>query len=82
LLTARHWVTEHAAGPPASTACRALQASAQRGQITGREPVAACWPVAALGYTDVIVCHIADDQGEVLKSYERLAEVRRLVREA
>jgi alkanesulfonate monooxygenase SsuD/methylene tetrahydromethanopterin reductase-like flavin-dependent oxidoreductase (luciferase family) len=37
---------------------------------------------AAMGYTDVIVRHLAEDQGEVLKSYERLAEVRRLVREA
>ena len=37
---------------------------------------------AAMGYTDMIVRHLADDQGEVLKSYERLAEVRRLVRQA
>jgi alkanesulfonate monooxygenase SsuD/methylene tetrahydromethanopterin reductase-like flavin-dependent oxidoreductase (luciferase family) len=37
---------------------------------------------AAMGYTDVIVRHLADDHGEVLKSYERLAEVRRLVRQA
>jgi alkanesulfonate monooxygenase SsuD/methylene tetrahydromethanopterin reductase-like flavin-dependent oxidoreductase (luciferase family) len=37
---------------------------------------------AAMGYTDVIVRHIAEDQREVLESYERLAEVRRLVREA
>jgi hypothetical protein len=35
-----------------------------------------------MGYTDVIVRHLAEDQGDVLKSYERLAEVRRLVREA
>jgi hypothetical protein len=34
-----------------------------------------------MGYTDVIVRHLAEDQGDVLKSYER-AEVRRLVREA
>ncbi len=31
---------------------------------------------AAMGYTDVIVRHLAEDQGEVLKSYERLATVR------
>lgn len=31
---------------------------------------------AAMGYTDVIVRHLAEDQGEVLRSYERLAEVR------
>ncbi|MGQ0803370.1 MAG: LLM class flavin-dependent oxidoreductase, partial [Actinomycetota bacterium] len=37
---------------------------------------------AAMGYTDVIVRHLAEDHAEVLKSYERLAEVRRLVREA
>jgi hypothetical protein len=30
----------------------------------------------------VIVRHLAENQGEVLKSYERLADVRRLVREA
>jgi alkanesulfonate monooxygenase SsuD/methylene tetrahydromethanopterin reductase-like flavin-dependent oxidoreductase (luciferase family) len=32
--------------------------------------------LADLGYTDVIVRHLADDQTEVLRSYERLAEVR------
>jgi alkanesulfonate monooxygenase SsuD/methylene tetrahydromethanopterin reductase-like flavin-dependent oxidoreductase (luciferase family) len=32
---------------------------------------------AEMGYTDVIVRHLADDQGEVLASYRRLAEVRR-----
>jgi len=31
---------------------------------------------AAMGYTDVIVRHLAEEQGEVLKSYERLAGVR------
>ena len=31
---------------------------------------------AAMGYTDVIVRHLAEDQSEVLASYERLAEVR------
>jgi alkanesulfonate monooxygenase SsuD/methylene tetrahydromethanopterin reductase-like flavin-dependent oxidoreductase (luciferase family) len=31
---------------------------------------------AAMGYTDVIVRHLAEDQAEVLKSYERLAGVR------
>jgi alkanesulfonate monooxygenase SsuD/methylene tetrahydromethanopterin reductase-like flavin-dependent oxidoreductase (luciferase family) len=34
---------------------------------------------AAMGYTDVILRHLADDQAEVLKSYERLARVRELV---
>jgi alkanesulfonate monooxygenase SsuD/methylene tetrahydromethanopterin reductase-like flavin-dependent oxidoreductase (luciferase family) len=31
---------------------------------------------AAMGYTDVIVRHLAEDQPEVLESYERLAAVR------
>ena len=31
---------------------------------------------AAMGYTDVIVRHLAESQSEVLASYERLAEVR------
>jgi alkanesulfonate monooxygenase SsuD/methylene tetrahydromethanopterin reductase-like flavin-dependent oxidoreductase (luciferase family) len=38
--------------------------------------------LAAMGYTDVIVRHLAEDQAEVLKSFERLAEVRRLVADA
>ncbi len=33
-----------------------------------------------LGYTDVIVRHLADDQGDVLRSLERLADVRLLAR--
>ncbi len=35
--------------------------------------------LGAMGYTDVIVRHLAEDQGEVLASIERLAEVRELV---
>jgi hypothetical protein len=31
---------------------------------------------AALGYTDVIVRHLTDDQGKVLGSIRRLREVR------
>lgn len=38
--------------------------------------------LAALGYTDVIVRHLADDQGEVLASTERLGAVRDLLRAA
>ncbi len=38
--------------------------------------------LAGLGFTDVLVRHLADDQGEVLASFERLAEVRRLVADA
>jgi hypothetical protein len=33
-----------------------------------------------MGYTDVIVRHLADDQTEVLRSLERLAQVREEVR--
>jgi alkanesulfonate monooxygenase SsuD/methylene tetrahydromethanopterin reductase-like flavin-dependent oxidoreductase (luciferase family) len=35
--------------------------------------------LGALGFTDVIVRHLAEDQAEVLRSFERLAEVRRLL---
>jgi alkanesulfonate monooxygenase SsuD/methylene tetrahydromethanopterin reductase-like flavin-dependent oxidoreductase (luciferase family) len=49
----------------------------------GLEAVAAAFrEYAAMGYTDVIVRHLAEDQGEVLRSFERLAEVRRLVADA
>jgi alkanesulfonate monooxygenase SsuD/methylene tetrahydromethanopterin reductase-like flavin-dependent oxidoreductase (luciferase family) len=37
---------------------------------------------ASMGYTDVIVRHLAEDQGEVLASYERLAGVREALRGA
>jgi alkanesulfonate monooxygenase SsuD/methylene tetrahydromethanopterin reductase-like flavin-dependent oxidoreductase (luciferase family) len=37
---------------------------------------------AAMGYTDVIVRHLAEDQSEVLKSYARLAGVREALRSA
>ncbi len=33
--------------------------------------------LAAMGYTDVIVRHVTDDQPKVLASLARLAEVRR-----
>ena len=35
--------------------------------------------LAAMGYTDVIVRHLADDQGDALASLERLSAVRELV---
>jgi len=38
--------------------------------------------LAAMGYTDVIVRHLTDDQGEVLGSLERLAAVREALRSA
>jgi alkanesulfonate monooxygenase SsuD/methylene tetrahydromethanopterin reductase-like flavin-dependent oxidoreductase (luciferase family) len=37
---------------------------------------------AAMGYTDVIVRHLSDDQADVLRSYEHLARVRELVTDA
>lgn len=38
--------------------------------------------LADLGFTDVLVRHLADDQREVLRSFERLAGVREMVAEA
>jgi len=37
---------------------------------------------AAMGYTDVIIRHLAEDQSEVLKSFARLAGVREALRSA
>jgi alkanesulfonate monooxygenase SsuD/methylene tetrahydromethanopterin reductase-like flavin-dependent oxidoreductase (luciferase family) len=37
--------------------------------------------LAAMGYTDVIVRHLADDQRDVLRSLEHLAQVRGDVRD-
>jgi alkanesulfonate monooxygenase SsuD/methylene tetrahydromethanopterin reductase-like flavin-dependent oxidoreductase (luciferase family) len=38
--------------------------------------------LAAMGYTDVIIRHLLDDQAQVLASYARLAEVRKAVADA
>jgi alkanesulfonate monooxygenase SsuD/methylene tetrahydromethanopterin reductase-like flavin-dependent oxidoreductase (luciferase family) len=38
--------------------------------------------LAAMGYTDVIIRHLVDDQPKVLASYARLAEVRKAVADA
>jgi alkanesulfonate monooxygenase SsuD/methylene tetrahydromethanopterin reductase-like flavin-dependent oxidoreductase (luciferase family) len=38
--------------------------------------------LAGLGFTDVIVRHLVEDQREVLASFERLADVRRMVADA
>jgi alkanesulfonate monooxygenase SsuD/methylene tetrahydromethanopterin reductase-like flavin-dependent oxidoreductase (luciferase family) len=38
--------------------------------------------LAAMGYTDVIVRHLTDEQGDVLGSLERLARVREALRSA
>ena len=72
---------ERVAGPVVAAGYRGFDPSAC--VYGGVETVAERFrEYAAMGYTDVIVRHLADDQGEVLKSYERLAEARRLVREA
>jgi alkanesulfonate monooxygenase SsuD/methylene tetrahydromethanopterin reductase-like flavin-dependent oxidoreductase (luciferase family) len=72
---------ERVAGPVVAAGYRGFDPSAC--VYGGVETVAERFrDYAALGYTDVIVRQLAEDQGEVLKSYERLAEVRHLVREA
>ena len=40
------------------------------------------WALADLGFTDVIVRHLVDDQREVLASTERLAGVRAAIADA
>jgi alkanesulfonate monooxygenase SsuD/methylene tetrahydromethanopterin reductase-like flavin-dependent oxidoreductase (luciferase family) len=48
--------------------------------VGGPGEVAASFSALAdVGYTDVIVRHLAEDHAEVLRSFERLAEVRRTV---
>jgi alkanesulfonate monooxygenase SsuD/methylene tetrahydromethanopterin reductase-like flavin-dependent oxidoreductase (luciferase family) len=48
--------------------------------IGGVETVAAgTAALGEMGYTDVIIRHLADDQTEVLRSYERLGDVREAV---
>jgi alkanesulfonate monooxygenase SsuD/methylene tetrahydromethanopterin reductase-like flavin-dependent oxidoreductase (luciferase family) len=72
---------ERVAGPVVAAGYRGFDPSAC--VYGGVETVAERFrEYAAMGYTDVIVRHLAENQGEVLKSYERLADVRRLVREA
>jgi hypothetical protein len=47
------------------------------------ERVAAAFrALAAMGFTDVIIRHLVDDQPRVLASYARLAEVRKAVADA
>jgi alkanesulfonate monooxygenase SsuD/methylene tetrahydromethanopterin reductase-like flavin-dependent oxidoreductase (luciferase family) len=50
--------------------------------VGGPEEVAeAIVGLGQLGYTDVLVRHLAEDQGEVLASFERLAPVLEIVRQ-
>jgi alkanesulfonate monooxygenase SsuD/methylene tetrahydromethanopterin reductase-like flavin-dependent oxidoreductase (luciferase family) len=66
---------ERVAGPILAAGYRGFDASActygSPDQVTERLS-----EYAVMGYTDVIVRHLAQDQVEVLKSYERLAAVR------
>ncbi len=51
--------------------------------VGGPEEVADAFRgLARLGYTDILVRHLADDHDEVLASFDRLAAVRALVRDA
>ncbi len=51
--------------------------------VGGPEEVAAEFVrLGELGYTDILIRHLADDHGEVLASFERLAKVRELVQQA
>ena len=66
---------ERVAGPIVARGYRGFDPAAP---VTGGvERVAAAFAdLGEMGYTDVIVRHLADDQAEVLRSYERLAAVR------
>ena len=66
---------ERVAGPVVAAGYRGFDPSACT--YGGVEQVAErLGAYAAMGYTDVIVRHLAEDQGEVLASYARLAQVR------
>jgi alkanesulfonate monooxygenase SsuD/methylene tetrahydromethanopterin reductase-like flavin-dependent oxidoreductase (luciferase family) len=76
-------------GPDAHRVADPVLAAGYRGLppdaavVGGPEEVAeALLDLGKLGYTDVLVRHLADDQDEVLASFERLAAVRDLVRGA
>ena len=66
------------AGPVLQTGYRGMDPSAT--VVGGPEEVARRFTgYAAMGYEHVLVRHLADDQDEVLASFARLAEVRRMV---
>jgi alkanesulfonate monooxygenase SsuD/methylene tetrahydromethanopterin reductase-like flavin-dependent oxidoreductase (luciferase family) len=72
---------ERVAGPVVTGGYRGFDPSACT--YGGVETVAAAFRrYAEMGYTDVIIRHLAEDQAEVLESYERLADVRALVADA
>ena len=66
---------ERVAGPILERGYRGFDPAAP--VVGGPAKVAASFAeLAEMGYTDVIIRHLADDQTEVLRSYARLAEVR------
>ena len=72
---------ERVAGPVLARGYRGFDPSACA--VGGPERVAEQFrALAAMGYTDVIVRHLADDQDEVLASLARLAEVRTAILDA
>ena len=69
------------AGPVLAAGYRGLPPDAP--VVGGPEEVAEAFlGLGRLGFTDVLVRHLADDQAEVLASFDRLAEVRELVARA
>ena len=58
---------------------RPVRVRGRRARARGRDSSASS---RAMGYTDVIVRHLADDQGEVLASLARLAAVRTAILDA
>jgi alkanesulfonate monooxygenase SsuD/methylene tetrahydromethanopterin reductase-like flavin-dependent oxidoreductase (luciferase family) len=78
---ADHADADRVAGPVLERGYRGFDPSACT--IGGPERVAELLrQYADMGYTDVILRHLADDQAEVLASYERLAQVRELLADA
>ena len=69
---------EATAGPVLARGYRGFDPSAL---VAGTvdEVVARFRTLEAMGYTDVIVRHLVDDQAKVLESFQRLAEVRRIL---
>jgi alkanesulfonate monooxygenase SsuD/methylene tetrahydromethanopterin reductase-like flavin-dependent oxidoreductase (luciferase family) len=70
---------QHVAGPVLARGYRGFDPSAP--VVGGVDSVAETFAsLRDAGCTDVIVRHLADEQQDVLRSFERLAEVRRIVR--
>lgn len=66
------------AGPVLDSGYRGFPAGAT--VVGGVEQVAEAFAqLGELGYSDVVIRHLAEDHAEVLASFERLAEVRRLL---